>query len=337
MTTGIAEDNYLVTHNPDADLVVHQKRPQWGVAMLTWEGNDRRRYQFQDGRLRTFKDGFYHMLETVDVSQAAQTTLREDLERKHGMSLQDREAERAREKKAPVMSFSDQLRVFRHLFEEGFQTEDYIMTFRNREGRTRLKRLVDPAIQLAQEKLSREAMSARIEAGDWTGLMDDVFTVLKRTSLASPTKVVKPLKALDETHLPRLARALFDLLYGDPEVKYSRRFREWVMALDAEGSVAVNWPMATVLPALVLPEEHVCVRRKAFRLQARSVAPDARVGKHPSPRGYKRARRIAKKTRAQLVENDFEPRDLFDVRQFIWETLRPKGQETLDDLRTPGL
>ena len=46
-------------------LYVHSKRSQWGMSILVYEGEGQRRYQFQDGQLRTFKDGYYQLLEPV--------------------------------------------------------------------------------------------------------------------------------------------------------------------------------------------------------------------------------------------------------------------------------
>ena len=47
-------------------LYAHSKRPRWGFAILAWEGREQRRYQFQDGQLRTFKRGYYELLEEVE-------------------------------------------------------------------------------------------------------------------------------------------------------------------------------------------------------------------------------------------------------------------------------
>lgn len=314
------------------DLVTHTRRPQWGIAMLARREPTRRRYQFQDGVLRTFKKGYYHLLEPVSASQAAVATLREDLERKLGWSLDDRaQAHDARDER-PVMSFADQAWLFRKMFPDGFQDPDYITSWRSREGRSRLKRLMDPTMAVAQETFQRDRLLERLGVEGPSAVIADLITVLKTTSLASPTHVIKPLSAVSPEHHPQLAKALFEILYGDGEL--DARFRKWVMALDAKGSVAVTWPMATAVLGLVRPELHVPVALKPFRLQKRSVAPDARLGRHPSPRGYRSAQRVAHKVRDELTNNhSLQPRDLLDVRVFITQTLRPKAVTMLSEMR----
>ena len=53
-------------------LYEHSRRPQWGLCILSSEDKTSRKYQFQDGRSRTFKEGFYHLLEAVERSVAVQ-------------------------------------------------------------------------------------------------------------------------------------------------------------------------------------------------------------------------------------------------------------------------
>ena len=40
------------------ELYRHVKRPEWGVAMIAWERNGTRAYQFEDGKLRKFPEAF---------------------------------------------------------------------------------------------------------------------------------------------------------------------------------------------------------------------------------------------------------------------------------------
>jgi hypothetical protein len=70
-------------HEAHAPLWTHSRRPQWGVGLLTAAGDGRRRLQFQDGRIRTFKEGFCHLLEPFDGSETAAAVVQEELERKH--------------------------------------------------------------------------------------------------------------------------------------------------------------------------------------------------------------------------------------------------------------
>ena len=60
-------------------LYQHQARPQWGLAILAWEGRDKRRYQFQDGKLRTFKQGYYEKLTPVTETDGSPEEIVRDL------------------------------------------------------------------------------------------------------------------------------------------------------------------------------------------------------------------------------------------------------------------
>ena len=46
-------------------LYQHTKRPEWGLAILAWDRGSRRAFQFEDGKLRVFKQGYYEMVEEV--------------------------------------------------------------------------------------------------------------------------------------------------------------------------------------------------------------------------------------------------------------------------------
>ena len=69
------------------------------------------------------------------------------------------------------------------------------------------------------------------------------------------------------------------------------------------------------------------------RIQARSLDPSAAVPKAPSPIGYARFQKLAHTVRDRLIQRGHAPADLIDVRGFIWETLRPRGVQTLDQIR----
>ena len=73
----------------------------------------------------------------------------------------------------------------------------------------------------------------------------------------------------------------------------------------------------------------MAVEHNAFRRQARSLMPEARLGRLPTARTYGSARRLAGRVRDKLVEAGEAPVDLLDVRAFVWETLRPKAVEQL--------
>ncbi|MEL6345846.1 MAG: hypothetical protein AAFV53_22235 [Myxococcota bacterium] len=316
-------------HIDEPVLFLHKKRPSWGAAMLAREADGRRSYQFQDGSLRKFKKGFYHLFEPLNESSTVMETLVEDLQQKYDASL-DQKRLSARRNQPPVMEFEEQVQVFRALYPHGFQDPGFIEEWRGGGDIRRRKRHTAPASAQAQALLSRERLTRLLKTGQYSKIHTSMVRVLSKTGMVSPSKAVKPLRALDAGYHQRLSHALFDVLYGDGH--YIDRLREYILALDADGTIQVRWPMVTALPALVHPTRHVCVRRSAFRLQARSMAPNSHLKKVPTPKGYRRARKMARAVHKRLLAEGLEPRDLLDTRVFIWETLRPKGRALLDEL-----
>ena len=65
-------------------LYAHTKGQKWGLAILAWERGPCRGYQFEDGVLRIFKEGFYEMLEEVDAPADKAARVIAELRRKLG-------------------------------------------------------------------------------------------------------------------------------------------------------------------------------------------------------------------------------------------------------------
>jgi len=311
-------------------LFTHSRRPQWGVGLLTDEAENKRSLRFQDGKLRSFRADFYHLLEEFEGSDAVIATVASELQATHDAQSQvERRLKQAAEQ-PPLMSFDEQVRVFETLFPGGFTGTTWLDEWRSPvdEGEAR-KRHVNSAVALAQETLSAEALA------DKTGeeVLALAVAVLKLTKLASPSKLVKPLSEAGDSHesATELGNAIRELLHG--EAKYEDRLRSFVMTLDGANMESVTWPLVTLLPALAQPNEHVAVQHRPFALQARSLDPSAAVPKAPSPIGYSRFQKLAHTVRDRLVQRGHTPADLIDVRGFIWETLRPRGVQTLDTIK----
>ena len=102
----------------------------------------------------------------------------------------------------------------------------------------------------------------------------------------------------------------------------------WIDALRSTGC-SVSWLLATALPALVKPQEHMCIRASAFSHQLAWLAPRVQLSKEPGGRMYARVREVALSLRAALEARELAPRDLLDVHDFIWETLRPAARKRI--------
>ncbi|TNE87952.1 MAG: hypothetical protein EP330_16820 [Deltaproteobacteria bacterium] len=317
------------TMDPEERLFRHEKKPDWGVGLWVHEEKKRRRLRFEDGEMRAFRKGFYHLLIPVDSTRVDVDAVFERIVADH--EILAAEARDTKPAKPPVMSFEEQLLVFNELYPQGFQDPDYLDAYRSpAEGRTSRKSHVDAAIARAKENLAQPVLSRALEEGRGTDVHQAVIALLDGTSLVKPARL-KLFANLPESDHFVFAESLYQLLHS--EARYRERFEQWLRNTRKLSGADVSWPLATVLPALLRPERHVVIKARVFSLQARALAPDQRVKKIPSRRGYRKGRRIALATQKALENAGLEPRDLFDVSNFIWETLRPKGRKVLETLK----
>lgn len=310
----------------DRRLFRHRGNPDWGVGLWVKEERTRRRLRFEDGELRAFKKGFYHLLKPIDPDNVDVDEVFEDLASEHELAIQERQDREARDARPPALTLGQQLAVFKDLAPTGFQDPEWKEAFREPvdDDGTPRKRHLYASSKLAQKAFNKAAFTDRTVAE----LMGDVVDILSGTSLVKP-KSVKTLKALDDEQKQLFVVGLRDVLYG--EDRFRNRFQKWVDTLKAVGCKP-TWEMATALLALTEPEKHVCVKPSVIDQQARLVRPRTRVGKRVTPRGYKRARKVIRAIRKQLIEAEEIPADLLDVRSFVWHTLRPAGQRRAEEL-----
>lgn len=306
----------------ETTLYTHSTRPQWGLAILAWEGRDKRRYQFQDGKLRTFKKGYYELMEPVDELDAdARKTVR-DLKTMLGAArhrfVEDMHGA-AETAQAPTVTLDQQIAYFQTLYPEGFADPKYLAEVRGEGDARRKKRHRDAAIAEAREKLERSALETR-------GGIDRLVEVLGNTDLVPP-KDVKMLESIPEGKEPVLRDALRDLLWGDEA--YQQRFRRWIDSIAEATGQRPSWQLATAPSALVHPEEHVCVRPTALRAQAKTVAPDLRYRAKPHARLYDQFLSVASIVKTRLEQKELPPRDMVDVYELVWLTLRRKALEQM--------
>lgn len=306
-------------------LYIHSKRPEWGLAIMARTGRKKNRYLFQDGRMRAFPAKFCHLMEPADKPLDVATRVARQLASQlDGHSFENPAP--APVKRDDRVSLEDQIRVFEKLFPLGFADPEYQKTVRGADKRR--KRHRDPSIDDAQRLLSEARLAMLVENGDGAAVVRTIGEVLGGTSLCS-TRDRAALDELPEALYDDLAVAVRDLLWG--ESAYFDRFTRYMAVLDHDRSGRVTWPMATVLSALVHPDRHVVVKPSVFRKQAEWMAPRLPYNKLPNAGLYERFRRMAVAVGEKLAEADHPPRDLFDVYDFIWSTLRPKALKLLDE------
>lgn len=298
----------------ETGLYRHVKRPEWGVAILAWEKGKRRGYQFDDGKLRKIRKGYYSFMEPVTEihgsEQSVVADLREAIAANKGARKKTLE---------PSATFEQQLEIFRTMYPGGFQDGDWIEDHRKGAGGKELKRHRDPAMKKTQELLSKERCAELISEGRHLELTADTLGILAKTSLV-PVKTVRALKGLDDEEKVEFAESVRTLLHG--KEKFGRRFTLHLRFLRRVLGVRPSWRLATALPALMFPDEHVCVRRTAFLRQAGTIAPAAVYTRKPRRRSYANFRAVAFAVKERLEAAGHTPRDMLDVREFIWATLR---------------
>lgn len=303
-------------------LYVHTKKPEWGLAIIARDGRDKRRFLFQDGQTRAFPLRFSHFMQPAnkpaDVTERVARLLSEQLD---GVPWTPTPAAR---RKARV-PFESQIAVFKLQYAGGFADPNYIKQVRGAEKRR--KRHRDPAIEDANELLSAERLDAHIEAGEFATVVELAREVLNRTSLCS-TRDRQTLRDLPEDRFEAYAQSLRDLLHS--EAPLFDRFTRYMASLDGTPGGAPTWPLVTSLLALADPKNHVVVKPSVFRKQAELIEPNLSYNALPNAGLYTRFQEIAQDVFNRLHAADMQPRDLFDIYEFIWMTLRPKALEMMN-------
>lgn len=310
-----------MSQEPPQTLYRHSKRPQWGLAILAGETPSKKRYLFQDGQTRVFPANFAHLMEPVDKPLDVAARVATELTAQLGGSTAPKAS-----KVADRVSFAEQLAIFEHLFPGGFQDPDYIAKIRT--GPRRRKRHRDPLIADAQAALSKENLEAAIAAGEGTQVHEITLKLLEACTSVSK-RHRQPLESLPPERHADLATALYDLLYG--EDSEFDRFTRYVHALDHDPGDRPTWAMTTAIPSMVQPNHHVAVKRSVFAKQAAWMAPRLVVGDVPNGGQYQRILTMAAGISTRLQEAGHPPRDMWDVHDFVWTTLRPKHLALLSD------
>jgi hypothetical protein len=309
----------------DGELYRHSKRPQWGIAILAWDHGDVRAYQFEDGRLRKFKKGYFKLMETVDEVRGSRESLVTNLT---AAVKSKRNRDDDAEELDPVAPFKAQVELFLKIYPGGFQDDEWIAEHRGRDSGSDLKRHREPVIQAVRDNLSADQCQEYLQDENFGGLVESVRSILSRTDLVSLTHI-RVLKGLDPDEEKAVAESIADLLHGDEDFKI--RFRGYVRVLTDIIGTRPSWRMATVLPALAFPQDHVCVRHSAFLRQAASISPKSKYSRQARVGPYQSFRQVAIAVRKRLQAAGQEPRDLLDVYDFVWTTLRSAALEHLTD------
>ena len=314
-------------------LYQHKKRKEWGFAIMAWERDGKRGYQFEDGELRVFKEGYYQLLEEMsDVANSTAIMARLEAKRASAAKKDDKKKRSGGSRRSgpdieDLPTMGEQVMVFKDLYPQGFDDPKWIKDHRGGDGRA-LKRHRAPAIKRAQDSLNKDSLEALINAGQTRSVLERACEVLDKTDLVTKSQV-DPLR--DTGRDSRLAQALLDFLHGDGDLE--TRFAMLCRALATATKKPPSWQLATALGALVHPTDFVCVRPSVFSTQSVTMAPRLRPSKSPTSATFVGYCEMARKIQAALINEGLEPVDLLDIHDFIWVTLRPAANEILVRIR----
>jgi hypothetical protein len=310
-------------------LYQHARRPQWGLAILCGEDKTSRTFQFQDGRTRTFKEGWYELMEPVEVEEEQTNSIASNLSKAMDRQItRSRIMERAKKEGRNIFTVSDQINLFRAQYPDGFADARYIEEVREGGGGgRRRKKNRQAGIEHAQTTLSVEALDSMLAEFNYRAIYDAAISALSKTDIASTSTDVRPLRRLPDELIPEFAVTLRDLLYG--EDSYPDRLGGYLALLEDHDETKPTWPMATVLQGLVHPQDHYCIKPSVFRQQARWLAPELSYSPSPSADRYEQYRAMAEDLKVRLSRVELVPVDNLDIYNFIWETMRPGVRKDL--------
>lgn len=298
-------------------LFQHTKRTEWGAAILAWERGDKRGYQFEDGKMRVFKRGFYHFLEPVQGAAQLDTS-RVDRLKAHLEHTQSQPS-RSKAPKTRTYELDDQFSVFKRTYTRGFRGDIWTTKLRGTDlpASKHRKGHRDPVIARAQELLKTEDLASR----DAAELVDELGVLLGSTSTVSP-KHAKAMREYTPERAAKLVAALSELLSPEAEGIFIDRFRAYISILQGKQRTPVPWQLASAILALYDPNQFAWIIPSTFRRQSDL---STFLTKHPEPTAYQAMLRVLGNHREALVKRKLDPRDLFDVVDFHRETLRPSA------------
>lgn len=303
----------------------HRSRQKWGYGVAVNHHDGVVDWQFQDGKLRRIAKSFCHLLEPVDLPADQDELISVDLIARAGLTVARRQREA--EDGAPLLTLDEQISRFHLRFPDGFEDEKWVKDYRGEDAKRRLKRHRDAAIADAQERLAEDKLRAMLANGKPMEVITAVLSVLEACNLTT-----KKARSLFDNMRPMdidpIAHAWVEFIHGEGRI--DMRMLTLLTPLRHLGKP--NWALVTAPLALVHPDEHVTVSPKAFREQAKWMAPRLTLHHQPDGAQYERLRRMAVRLRDQLIARDLHPRDLMDVFDFMTISLKPVKKK---DIRKP--
>ncbi len=302
-------------------IVRHRNRAVWGRAVMVWEAFGKRAFQFEDGALRIFADGFYHLLEEVELPDAEANRLVARLarqaDREEAPAAETTTSSSTPERKGGGPTIETRVAWFKNRYPDGFAGEAWKKELRGYDGGRR-KRHRDPLIAAAQEGFTPDA--------EPLALAQVLGDIAASTDLVAP-RTGDTLLALPEEGRQALGEGLIELFRG--ELAFGIRFERWLDRLQGTAPSIATWAVATLPMALLEPTEHFFVRRTMTRRE--SQLRGLRLPTAAGTPAYESMLYMANGLRDELIANDCPPADLLDVHDFIRITLSPVAAKSMND------
>lgn len=316
---------------PSRCVFEHEKRREWGLGIIAWEDKQKRGYLFENGQLRILAAEFYPLMREVDCPSDEVQALYASLERElKAMGVEGKLPSAGLHHAHVPMSFDDQLAVFRAEYSDGFRDPRWERAQRGTGAKKRLGSHRDSALAHAGSKLERAELAARIAQQQFRPISEDIIAVLRSTDLV-PAAELAALESMDSARRP-LGCAVAELLYGN--AVFAMRFDHFLSAFEHAYGRPASWRLATALPALIFPTEHIHVHPSIIRQQSKWMAPRLGLPNLPTSGSYLRAQSMAKLVFRRLIEHAESPRDLLDVHDFMRITTRSAAKKLLLSLNS---
>ncbi len=304
------------TETSDLPLFNHTARKDWGVAVLVREEGGKRAYVFEDGEERTMASGYHQLMRRVESPNVDQRAFYE----KQRAVLARREKASASSSPSDGRSFLDQLEKLHETYPAGLADPKWLADNRGEGVEARAPKHRDALGKEAQEKLSPAALDALVKGQNFAQVWDTVLSVLSHTDLVPAAQLKKP-KGLKEEGMRGLALAVRELLHG--KTPYEQRFDAFLTAFAAVYGEQARWELATGPSAVYNSADQICVHPTAFKQQVKVMGGRGSAPARATSAAYTRFLSVARLVSNKLKEQNQEPRDMFDVYDFIKMTSGP--------------
>lgn len=215
-------------------------------------------------------------------------------------------------RKPEFMPFSEAVQNFLSRFPDGFQDPKYL------EGKNNERKYKVDANQLMLDLLSKEVFKELLQQDNYKEILDRAKTVMNKTNLIHHyEKIWFSNGVVADAHQKKFAESLFDLLYGDSEIKI--RFERFSEMLSEIG--AAKWPIATYFLFIAFPDSHMFIKPMAIQNAASTLRMEINYRPEINWLTYSRVLELAELIRSQLHKDGREilvPKDMIDVQSFVW-------------------